>query len=144
MKLSLLARTLTTLGCVYTTLLAYSLNPVWARSSDPVMQVSNMQELVTAIGSQRRITLAPGVYHLSSDLPQNPFISWGSADAPALTIKGVHNLEITGQGAQNTQLVSTRCSGSVLDFTGSQGIQIRGVGFARMQPKQNQPLDCEA
>lgn len=143
MKFCLFARTLTVLGCIYTALLSYSLAPVWARSNGAILRVSNMQELVTAIGSQRRIEMAPGVYHLSSDLPKSPFISWGSADAPALTINGVHNLQITGQGAQKTQLASTRCAGSVLDFTGSQGIQIRGVGFARMLPSQNQPLDCD-
>ncbi len=143
MKFSLFARTITTLGCVYGAFLSYALAPAVARANWPVLRVSTIQELVTAIGSQRQIELAPGIYHLSADLPQSPFISWGTAEAPALTINGVHNLLITGQNAKNTQLASTRCSGSVLDFKASQGIQIRGVGFARMLQNQNQALDCD-
>jgi hypothetical protein len=107
------------------------------------LEVSTIDGLIQALGSNRTIHLKPGVYHLTQGLKSTQFVKWKSPDSPTLVLHNIKNLKITGSGAAQTKLVSSHCKGDLLDFEFTSSVSLQGIGFGRMLPGMNQDLDCE-
>ncbi len=118
--------------------------PALAKSpTQTVLRVENVDQLLQALGPNRTIQLQPGVYHLMPGLQTTPYVKWKSAEQPTLVIQKVKNLNIIGQDAARTKLVSTRCKGDLLDFEASSAVRMQGIGFGRMSPGELiEELDC--
>ena len=76
------------------------------------LQVSNVDELLSAIGPNREIILAEGTYHLweASDYgmePENPYYYWMECgDGFELKIRGVQNMFLRGSGKGSCQILT--------------------------------------
>lgn len=90
-----------------------------------VVRVHNATELMAAMGSNRRILLAPGKYEISAALAgDNPVFQ---REGQLLYIDGVENLSIEGAGADRTQIVIADTFSAVLNFRNSRNLQISGI-----------------
>lgn len=95
-------------------------------SSSEFFTVTNVPELLKAIGSNRTVLLMPGSYHLFeySDL-ENPYIEWEKvSDGSQLIIRNVVNLSLVGDSAH---VMATPQSGAVIVFRDSINVQIQGL-----------------
>lgn len=108
----------------------------------PTFKVENIEQLLQALGPNRTVQLLPGIYHLVPGLESTPYVKWKSPEQPTLVIHNVKNLNIMGNGLENTKLVSTRCKGELLDFEATSAVRLQGIGFGRMLPGKQQELDC--
>ncbi len=93
------------------------------------VRVSNMSELVQALGSHRTIHLAPGVYRAATE-------------QPTLLLKNLSNVRIVGEDAQKTILANDRCHTPLLAFENSKDVRVENLGFARLQADADEQLDC--
>lgn len=117
--------------------------PAMAKSSSaPTLKVSNIEELLQALGPNRTIQLLPGIFHLTPGLKSTPYVKWKSPEQPTLVIHNVKNLNLIGHGLDQTKLVSTRCKGDLLEFEASSAVRLQGIGFGRMSAGEKQELDC--
>lgn len=93
------------------------------------VRVSNMSELVQALGSHRTIHLSPGVYRAEKE-------------QPTLLLKNLSNVRIVGDDAKKTILANDRCHTPLLAFENSKDVRVENLGFARLQPHADEQLDC--
>ena len=93
------------------------------------LRVSNMAELLQALGSHRTIHLEPGVYR-------------SSQASPTLVLKNLSNVRITGDDAKTTVLANDTCHTPLLDFENSNDVRVENLRFARLQANVDERLDC--
>lgn len=93
------------------------------------LRVSNMAELLQALGSHRTIHLAPGVYR-------------SSQASPTLVLKNLSNVRITSDNAETTVLANATCHTPLLDFENSNDVRVENLRFARLQADADESLDC--
>lgn len=93
------------------------------------VRVSNMSELVKALGSHRTIHLEPGIYR-------------AAAEQPTLILKNLSNVRLVGEDPQNTILANDRCHTPLIDFQNSSRVRVENLGFARLQRDADEQLDC--
>ena len=90
--------------------------------------VSTAEELLSALGSNRRILLEEGEYNLTNVNPSyinNPSISYREAyDGPELLLNGVANLTIQGAGDQESVIIVDPRYAYVMCFQESSNINI--------------------
>jgi len=122
--------------------LLWTITPVSAQAALSKHEVSSMEQLVKAVGSNRIIKMKPGIYHVDPRLKTTPYVKWKSAQSPTLVMHHVKNLSIQGSGAKQTKLVSSSCNAEILEFESASSIRLQGVGFGRMLPGKAQELDC--
>ena len=104
---------------------------------EPVVNVSTVDELLTAIAPDTTIVLAPGTYDLTqaSDYPTedteqtypcSDYLYWenNSVDGFGLVVNGVDNLTIRSESGAGTTLCSLPRYSEVLRFSGCTGITI--------------------
>ncbi|MEM6270858.1 MAG: right-handed parallel beta-helix repeat-containing protein [Bacteroidota bacterium] len=91
--------------------------------------VTNVPELLDAIGPQRTITLQPGNYDLSAHSgQQGEYYSFtGAYDGVELEISGVSNLLIRGAGDREAHLIARPRYGNVIRFRGCQDITVQNI-----------------
>ena len=101
-----------------------------------VITVTNMTELIQAIGSNRIIHLAPGQYDLSKGyLVKNANITWvDEYDGPCPVIKSVSNMALVGDG--NETIMIRPQYGWVMSFDTCSGIRISNLVFGHTTPGQ--------
>ncbi|MCR4622734.1 MAG: right-handed parallel beta-helix repeat-containing protein [Clostridiales bacterium] len=133
-----LAALMAIVGC------AFALGPAKAASADdkkPASQtvyetinVSTVDEFIAAIGSDRKIVLAPGEYDLSAakgySRSQGEHYYWEDTygDGFALVLDTVKNLTIEGEGgAEQVSIVTRPREAAVLRLLGASGVTIDGV-----------------
>lgn len=105
--------------------------------------VSNVDELLAAIGSDRRIYLEPGTYALSSASSCGGYGSdsyyWiNTYDGPELIITGVSNMEIIGSGTDSVLITAQPRYANVIGFEKCSNISISGVTAGHTE----QPGEC--
>lgn len=89
------------------------------------VMVGTAQELMNAIGSNRKIVLKPGRYEISAAMRgSNPHLK---LDGELLYIDGVENLTIQGQSPSNTQVVIANTLSAVLNFRNCRGITLDSI-----------------
>lgn len=99
---------------------------------DGMIHVTNAEELVAAIGSDREIYLEPGDYVLSkSELygqVNGDDYYWSSVfDGYELVIENVRNLTLRGAGADQVQILTTPRYANVLSFINCENIALNGI-----------------
>jgi len=101
-----------------------------------VITVTNMTELLQAIGSDRIIHLAPGQYDLSKGyLVKNANISWvDEYDGPCPVVKSVSNMALVGDGRETVMIRPQY--GWVMSFDTCSGIRISNLIFGHTTPGQ--------
>lgn len=98
-----------------------------------IVTVSNVDEFLDAIGSDREIRMKKGEYRLdrAADYGKessNPGYRWEEVyDGYQLVIENVENLVIRGQDGEKTELLAKPRYAGVLNFTGSENIYIQGL-----------------
>lgn len=98
-----------------------------------VQMVYNVDQLLAAIGSDAKICMAPGTYHLEDAAtygkPTGSFFyrwtDWG--DSCGLEISGVTGMEITAQDPSNTSIVTNAYWSDVLAFSECKDISLSGI-----------------
>ena len=98
------------------------------------IHVSTVDDFIAAIGSNRRIVLAPGTYDLStaqgygSAQSADCFWEYTWDDGYSLVLDVVSNLTIEGEGgADEVNIVTRPRSAAVLKFMGAKDVTITGV-----------------
>ncbi|MBO7359474.1 MAG: right-handed parallel beta-helix repeat-containing protein, partial [Clostridia bacterium] len=98
------------------------------------INVSTADEFISAIGSNRRIVLAPGEYDLSGTAgygtAQGADYYWEYTydDGYSLVLDVVNNLTIEGEGgAEEVSIVTRPRSAAVLKFIGGKDVTVKGV-----------------
>ena len=93
--------------------------------------VSTAEELVAALGSNRRILLKEGVYNLTKVSPgyiNNTGVSYREIyDGPELTLAGIHNLTIQGIGDKQSEIIIEPRYAFVMHFRGCTNISIANI-----------------
>ena len=103
------------------------------------INVSTADEFVSAIGSNRKIVLAPGTDDLSSvkgyGRTQGESYYWEeTGDGYALVLDVVRNLTIEGEGGKDQVTIVTRPrSADVLKFLGASNVAVKGVTCGHTQ-----------
>jgi len=99
-----------------------------------VIEVSNLTELMQAIGPDRVIKIAPGTYDLSKGFTvKNKYVTWvNEYDGPCPVIKSVSNLAFIGEG--KATLVIKPAYGWVFSFETCSGIRISGLTLGHTVP----------
>ena len=99
--------------------------------------VSTAEELVAALGSNKKILLEEGVYNLTTVNPSyinNPSVSYAeSYDGPELVLKGVHNLTIQGIGDTHSEIIIQPRYAWVMSFQNSSNISIINIKAGHTQ-----------
>lgn len=95
--------------------------------------VSNMTELLAAIGSDRVIRLKPGIYDISKGYDvKNRSVSWvDEYDGLCPIVKSVSNLSIVGGG--EATIVITPKYGWVFSFETCSDVQLSGITFGHTE-----------
>lgn len=106
--------------------------------------VSNAQEFVSALGSNKRIILKPGVYNLSdiqqTDSTDNS-VSWKTVqDGKELNIQNIHNLTIEGMESGKVEIKVSPRFANIMNFTNVQNVTIKNI-IAGHTPAQ---YECNA
>lgn len=100
-----------------------------------LVHVTDAQELVQAIGSDRTVILAPGDY-LLSEVAQisNPAVSWkqDSSGGPRLVIRKVSNLTLRAEQASATLQISSR-SACTLAFDDCRNLALENLTILHPQ-----------
>ncbi|MCL2152181.1 MAG: right-handed parallel beta-helix repeat-containing protein [Oscillospiraceae bacterium] len=93
--------------------------------------VSSAEELVAALGSNRRILLQEGVYNLTKVSPSyinNPSVALQEIfDGPELVLTGIHNLTIQGVGDNHSEIVIEPRYAFVMNFQGCSNISFDNI-----------------
>jgi len=93
--------------------------------------VGTAEELVAALGSNRRILLQEGEYNLtkvSASYVNNPSVSFREEyDGPELVLTGIHNLTIQGLGDNRSEIVIEPRYAFVMSFTDCSNISIDNI-----------------
>ena len=104
-------------------------------SEEPgTVQVSSVDELLSAIGSDRTIQLASGEYELSqaSDYGQpsdNPHYTWREKNGGySLILRGVENLTI--QGDEDCRITMVKPTSDILVVENSKGITVENISLS--------------
>ena len=96
-----------------------------------VITVSSPEELLAALGSNRRILLQEGEYNLTSasqsHIATQSVFYCEKFDGPELTLNGIHNLTIQGAGDKLSEIVVDPRYVFVIKFTNCSGISIENV-----------------
>lgn len=98
--------------------------------------VRNSTEFLSALGSDRVITLEPGTYDLSdkSDV-KSPFLGWkDNYDGFYPVIKSANNLTIRSAQAGAAKIVIAPAYGWILEFQTSRGLRFQGIEFVHKKP----------
>lgn len=97
-------------------------------------EVSSVDQLLSAIGSNRTIQLAPGAYELSqaSDYGQvsdNPYYTWREENGGyTLILRGVENLAI--QGTEDCRITMVKPTPDVLVVENSRGVTLENLSLS--------------
>lgn len=106
--------------------------------------VSNAKEFVSALGSNKRIILKPGVYDLSNIEQVNSAdnsISWEPVqDGKELNIAGIHDLTIEGTESGKVEIKVSPRFANIINFTNVQNVTIKNI-IAGHTPA---PYECNA
>jgi polygalacturonase len=100
-------------------------------------KVASIEELVQAIGPNRRIEISPGEYVLS-DLKDRhmDFVRWDpNFDGDTLTIRKVNNLTIVGLGSEPVRLVVRPSYVFVLNFDNCHNIELLNLTMGHAPEK---------
>ncbi|WP_010247647.1 stalk domain-containing protein [Acetivibrio cellulolyticus] len=102
--------------------------------------VSNVQELLDSIGSNRKIILKPGRYNLSEygnyDVSDNRHIKWvDTYDGKELIIYDVNNLTIESKDYKETEISIETYYSDVLSFKFSKGITLNNITMGHYPDK---------
>ncbi|MFZ5987585.1 MAG: stalk domain-containing protein [Bacillota bacterium] len=102
--------------------------------------VSNVQELLDSIGSNRKIVLKPGRYNLSEyqdyDVSDNRHLKWfDTHDGKELIIYDVNNLTIEGKDYMETEISIESSYSDVLSFKFSKGIKLKNITMGHYPDK---------
>lgn len=92
--------------------------------------VGTAEELISALGSNRRILLKEGVYNLTTVDPGyvSPSVySSERPDGPELFLDGVHNLTIQGAGDEQSEIVVEPRYANVMNFQNCSNISIVNI-----------------
>lgn len=92
--------------------------------------VSTAEELVSALGSNRRILLEEGTYNLTAVKPGyiNANVYFGEKhDGPELFLDGIHNLTIQGIGDEQSEIIVEPRYANVLNFLNCSNISIANI-----------------
>ena len=93
--------------------------------------VGTAEELVAALGSNRRIILQEGEYNLTAVSPSyvnNPSVSYREEfDGPELVLTGIHNLTIQGLGDNRSEIVVEPRYAFVMNFQDCSNISIDNI-----------------
>jgi hypothetical protein len=109
-------------GTMAETIAPVALNEVTNPDGSTEVHVSNVNELLSAIGPNVTIFLEPGDYNLfESDyygINVSDYYTWVEygTGTYGLVITGVENLQIIGSGADNTQIITTPREDNVITF----------------------------
>ena len=92
--------------------------------------VSTAEELIYALGSNRRILLKEGVYNLTTVkadyINANVYFN-DKPDGPELFLDGIHNLTIQGAGAEFSEIIVEPRYANVLNFRNCSNISIVNI-----------------
>jgi hypothetical protein len=109
-----------------------ALNKVIYSDGTTEVTVSNVNELLSAIGPNTTIYLEPGDYNLFESnyygVNVGDYCTWGdhAAGIDGLIITGVENLQIIGSGADNTQILTTPREDNVITFQDCDDLYLSG------------------
>lgn len=107
-------------------------NAAEATEASAVIEVSTVDQLLDAIGSNREIHLLPGSYNLSQASTYgkpsgSTSYRWADVfDGYTLELNGVENLTIVGSGMENTTLLANDRWANVLQFKKCHNISLSG------------------
>ncbi len=102
---------------------------------DTVIDVSTVDEFLNAIGPDRVIRLADGVYNLTQastygQSVNNEYWYWEDGyDGFQLRLFGVRNLHIRGSSAETCSIVTEPRYANVLSFSGCEELELRGLNI---------------
>ncbi len=104
-------------------------------TSEDIYYVSDVDELLAALGSNRTIYLAPGEYDLSAaenyGLPgDDPYAPWWWEwvfDGYELVLANADNLTIAAEGGGETAITTESAYANVLDLRYSRGVTLSGL-----------------
>ena len=99
-----------------------------------VIEVSNLAELIQAIGPDRIIKIAPGTYDLSQGYKlKNKYVTWvDEYDGPCPVVKSVSNLALIGGG--KATLVIKPAYGWVFSFETCSSVKVDGLVLGHTVP----------
>jgi hypothetical protein len=99
-----------------------------------VIEVSNLPELIQAIGPDRIIKIAPGTYDLSQGYKlKNKYVTWiDEYDGPCPVIKSVSNLALIGEG--KAKIVIKPAYGWVFSFETCSSVKVDGLILGHTVP----------
>ena len=93
--------------------------------------VSTAEELIAALGSNKKILLEEGIYNLTTANPSNinnSLVSFIEAyDGPELTLNGVHNLTIQGAGDKQSEIIIEPRYAWVMNFKNCSNIYLSNL-----------------
>ena len=100
----------------------------------PVLEVEDVNELISVIGPNVTLNLAPGEYDLASAASYgadtgNPYCHWEavSEDGYELQIADTDGLILRGAGMEETVILGKDRYASILSFSGCQGLTVAGL-----------------
>lgn len=95
----------------------------------PVIEVSNVVELIKSIGSNRQINIKPGTYNISEALfEKNNYLEWvKDFDGYEPIFSDIQNLEIIGNEKEETTILISPRYAFVLTFMRSYNIIIKNL-----------------
>jgi len=96
---------------------------------EEIIEVTNAEEFISAIGCDRTIKLAPGEYNLSEVSPKEmEYVSWREEfDGYTVVIKNVKNLKIEGQGKDKVQIRVVSTYAYVLAFEEVEDVELKNL-----------------
>lgn len=107
--------------------------------------VSNVDELVAALGSNKHIKLQPGTYNLSKIKDRDKHVSsleWGSVfDGYELTLSELSNLTIEGIGDSSVEIVTDARFAYVFSFIECDKVSLKNLKLGHTYMKD---YDCNA
>jgi hypothetical protein len=106
--------------------------------------VSNADELVAALGSNKIIKVKPGTYNLSKVRykTNSNNVSWTQVmDGDELTLTGIVNLTIEGDGKEQTEIVVEPRYANIFKFTDSSDISLKNLKLGHTIIKD---YECDA
>lgn len=108
-----------------TCLFCFSLMPVWAAMK---IEVTNVYDLVTHIGSHRELHLAPGTYDLGkvSNLQGEAARRMYNG---GLMVYEIHDFKLVGSGTGQTKIISPVMESNVLTFAECSDIQVKDLSI---------------
>lgn len=106
--------------------------------------VTNADELVAALGSNKIIKVKPGTYNLSKvkNKTNSGSVSWSQVmDGDELALTGIVNLTIEGDGKEQSEIVVEPRYANILKFLDSSGISLKNLKLGHTIIKD---YECDA